>query len=129
MRRGVDVQVLVPWNSNHVLADWLGRRWFEDLLRAGVRIYCYRDIMIHAKTATIDGVWSTVGTANMDRLSLLGSYEVNLEIYSERFATEMERMFVLDKTNAFELNLEEWARRPVWARAIERTLQSLAPLV
>ncbi len=128
-RRGVDVQVLVPWNSNHVIADWLARRFFSELLRAGVRIFAYRDIMIHSKTATIDGVWSTVGTANMDRLSLLGNYEANVEVYSPSFAAEMERMFELDKQNAFEITLREWERRSVVNKVVEHTLESLAPLL
>jgi cardiolipin synthase A/B len=128
-RRGVDVQVLLPEHSNHVTADWLGRRHFHELLRAGVRIFRYRHIMIHSKTATIDGVWSTVGSANIDRYSLLGNYEINLEVYSRRFAAQMERMFELDKTNARELTLEEWERRPLPAKLVERVLATLSPLV
>jgi cardiolipin synthase A/B len=128
-KRRVDVQVLVPEHSNHVTADWLGRRHFHELLRAGVRIFRYRHIMIHSKTATIDGVWSTVGSANIDRYSLLGNYEINLEVYSRRFAAQMERMFELDKTNARELTLEEWERRPLPAKIVERVLTTLSPLV
>jgi cardiolipin synthase A/B len=128
-RRGVDVQVLLPEHSNHVTADWLGRRHFHELLRAGVRIFRYRHLMIHSKTATIDGVWSTVGSANIDRYSLLGNYEINLEAYSERFAAQMEKMFELDKTNAKELTLEEWERRPLPAKLVERILATLSPLV
>jgi cardiolipin synthase len=128
-RRGVDVQVLLPEHSNHVTADWLGRRHFHELLWAGVRIFRYRHLMIHSKTATIDGVWSTVGSANIDRYSLLGNYEINLEAYSERFAAQMEKMFELDKTNAKELTLEEWERRPLPAKLVERILATLSPLV
>ena len=127
--RGVDVQVLVPHESNHVTVDWLARRHFEELLRAGVRIFRYRHIMIHSKTATVDGVWSTVGSANIDRYSMLGNYEINLEVYSERFADQMERMFELDKTNAVELTLAEWERRPLPAKLVERALSTLSPLV
>ena len=127
--RGVDVQVLLPEHSNHVTADWLGRRHYYELLSAGVRILRYRHIMIHSKTATIDGVWSTVGSANIDRYSLLGNYEINLEVYSERFAAQMEKMFELDKTNARELTLEEWERRPLPAKVVERVLANLSPLV
>ena len=129
VKRGVDVQVLVPENSNHVTADWLARRHFRELLGAGVRIHLYRHIMIHSKTATIDGIWSTVGTANIDRYSLLGNYETNLEVYSEDLAGQMERMFELDKTNAREITLEEWERRPLPAKVVERVLASLSPLV
>ena len=128
-RRGVDVEVLVPHESNHVTVDWLARRHFEELLRAGVRIFRYRHIMIHSKTATVDGVWSTVGSANIDRYSMLGNYEINLEVYSERFADQMERMFELDKTNAVELTLAEWERRPLPAKLVERALSTLSPLV
>ena len=128
-RRGVDVQVLVPEHSNHVTADWLGRRHFYELLVAGVRIFRYKHIMIHSKTATIDSIWSTVGSANIDRYSLLGNYEMNLEVYSQRFADQMERMFELDKTNAHELTLVEWERRPLPAKVVERVLATLSPLV
>ncbi|MDQ3316172.1 MAG: phospholipase D-like domain-containing protein [Actinomycetota bacterium] len=129
VKRGVDVQILVPENSNHVTADWLARRHFRELLGAGVRIHLYRHIMIHSKTATIDGIWSTVGTANIDRYSLLGNYETNLEVYSEDLAGQMERMFELDKTNAREITLEEWEHRPLPAKVVERVLASLSPLV
>lgn len=129
VKRGVDVQILLPHRSNHVTADWLARRHFHELLRAGVRIFWYKHIMIHSKTATMDGIWSTVGTANIDRLSLLGNYETNLEVYDERFAAQMESMFALDKTNAEELTLEEWESRPLLARFVEQALASLRPLV
>jgi cardiolipin synthase A/B len=127
--RGVDVQVLVPEQSNHVTADWLARRHFHDFLAAGIRIFLYEHIMIHSKTATIDGVWSTIGSANIDRYSMLGNYELNLEVYSRSLAAQMEGMFETDKTNATELTLEEWERRPLPAKLVERTLASLSPLV
>lgn len=110
-------------------ADWLARRYFWELLEGGVRIFLYRHIMIHSKTATVDGIWSTVGTANIDRYSMLGNYETNLEVYSEPLAAQMERMFELDKTNARELTLREWENRPLPAKAVERILESLGPLV
>jgi cardiolipin synthase len=129
VKRGVDVQILLPRHSNHVTADWLARRHFDELLQAGVRIFGYEQIMIHSKTATVDGLWSTIGSANIDRLSLLGNYEINLEVYSERLATQMERMFEVDKTNAAEMTLEDWRSRPLSAKLAERALTTLRPLV
>ena len=86
--------------------------------------------MINSKTATIDGVWSTIGSANIDRYSLLGQiHQINLEVYSRRFAARMEQMFELDKTNASELTLEEWEKRPLPAKVVERVLATLGPLV
>ena len=81
------------------------------------------------KTATVDGHWSTIGSANIDRLSLLGNYEINLEVYSERLAAHMERMFEVDKTNAEEITLEHWRSRPLPAKLAERALATLSPLV
>jgi cardiolipin synthase len=127
-RRGIDVRVLVPWDSNHVVADWLARGFFERCLRHGVRIFGYQHAMIHAKTATIDGIWSTIGTANLDRLSLAGNYELNVEIYDRSFAGEMERIFMTDLTNAFEVTREVWERRPWYDRGGQLILSPLRPL-
>ena len=127
--RGVDVRVLLPWESNHVTADWLAHGGFDACLRAGIKLFGYKNAMIHAKTATIDGQWSTVGTANLDRLSLAGNYEINLEVIDASFAAEMEQIFETDLTNAFELTLEEWNSRPWYVRASEAILWPLRPLL
>ncbi|WP_297156514.1 phosphatidylserine/phosphatidylglycerophosphate/cardiolipin synthase family protein [Thermogemmatispora sp.] len=123
-RRGVDVEILVPWMSNHIIADWLSRSHFSECLKAGIRIFGYRH-MLHAKTCTIDGEWSTIGTANLDRLSSIGNYEINVEIYNGDLARQMEVLFKYDKTNAFELSLEDWEQRPWYVRLSEWLLAPL----
>jgi cardiolipin synthase len=123
--RGVDVQVLIPERSNHALVDWLARSYVGGLLSAGVRIFEYKDFMLHANTLTVDGVWSTVGSCNVDTLSLFGLNEINLEVYSERFASQMEGMFELDKTNAEELTLKAWKNRPAYDKVLQ---WGIAPL-
>ena len=127
--RGVDVRVLLPWRSNHVTADWLAHSHFGTCLRAGIKLFGYKNAMIHAKTATIDSIWSTVGTANLDRLSLAGNYEINVEIQDPDFAAEMEQVFETDLSNAFELTSEWWAARPWYVRASEMILRPLRPLL
>lgn len=124
-RRGVDVQILFPRYSNHAIVDWLSRPHTGTMLRAGVRILLYNDFMVHSKTATVDGAWSTVGSSNVDTLSLFGLHETNLEIYSERVAERLERMFELDRTNAEELTVEAWESRPLPVRLIEGALTPL----
>ncbi|PLS84821.1 MAG: cardiolipin synthase B [Actinobacteria bacterium] len=124
-KRGVDVQVLLPERSNHALVDWLGRSYLGELLGSGVRIFEYQDFMLHAKTATVDGIWSTIGSSNVDTLSFFGLHESNLEVHSERLADQMERMFELDKTNARELTLEAWQERPAYDKALQ---WGIAPL-
>lgn len=123
--RGVDVQVVVPLASNHPVTDWVARGYFAECLKAGIRIFGYQDAMIHAKTCTIDGQWSTIGTANLDRLSSVGNYEINVQIYSEELARQMEELFECDKTNAREITLEEWIKRPWYQEVSERILAPL----
>ncbi len=128
-RRGVDVRLLIPGKSNHVVADWISRGYFSQLLDAGVTLLRYRDAMVHAKTATIDGTWATVGTANVDRLSLSGNYEINVEIIDPRLAGSLEEIFRLDESNSLELTRAEWEARDVYRRFTEFVLNPLRPLL
>ncbi|GCE08758.1 phospholipase D-like domain-containing protein [Dictyobacter aurantiacus] len=124
-QRGVDVRILVPWKSNHVVADWISHSYFSECLDAGIHILGYRHTMLHAKTCTIDGQWSTVGTANLDRLSSIGNYEINLEIYSSDFAQQMERLFACDTEDVIELRAEDWHHRPWYTKLSEHILAPL----
>jgi cardiolipin synthase A/B len=127
-RRNVELKILVPWVSNHVVTDWLARGYFTELLRAGARLFAYQT-MLHAKTCTIDGQWSTVGTANLDRLSAVGNYEINVELYSEPLARQMEEQFERDLSCARELHWEQWRRRPWYAKLGEAVLEPLRNLM
>ncbi|WP_235736165.1 phospholipase D-like domain-containing protein [Nocardioides alcanivorans] len=128
-RRGVDVRLLLPRKSNHIVADWISRGYFSQLLDAGIRVFRFRDAMVHAKTATIDGNWTTVGTANVDRLSMTGNYEINVEIIDPGMAQVMERIFELDLTNSVELTSGEWESRDIYRRFTEAVLTPLRPLL
>jgi cardiolipin synthase len=128
-RRGVDVRLLLPATSNHVVADWLSRGYYGEMLAAGVRIFRYQGAMVHAKTSTIDGRWSTVGTANIDRLSMTGNYEVNVEVIDDAFAAQMERIFATDLSNSAELTADQWAARGVHRKFTELVLAPLRPLL
>ncbi len=128
-RRGVDVRLLLPATSNHVVADWLSRGYYGQLLASGARIFLFQGAMVHAKTSTIDGRWSTVGTANIDRLSMTGNYEINVEFIDESMAAEMERIFATDLSNAKELKAEEWSSRGVHKKFTELVLAPLRPLL
>lgn len=129
VERGVDVRIIVPSESNHIVADWLSRGFYHLLLSRGVRLFLYQDAMVHAKTATVDGLWSTIGTANLDRLSLMGNFELNVEFLDAEVAAEMERIFDLDGTNCVELTLQEWGSRSWVAKLSEAILSPLRPLL
>jgi cardiolipin synthase len=124
-QRGVNVRILVPWTSNHVVTDWISHSYFGECLDAGIHVLGYTHAMLHAKTCTIDGQWSTVGTANLDRLSSLGNYEINVEIYSREFAQQMERLFACDTHKAKELTPQQWHHRPWYAKLSEHILAPL----
>lgn len=128
-RRGVDVRILIPLKSNHIVADWISRGYFSQLLAAGVRVLRYSGAMIHSKTATIDGEWTTVGTANVDRLSLQGNYEINVEVIDAALAEVMEGIFDTDQSNALELTMTEWEARDLHRKFTEAVLAPLRPLL
>lgn len=123
--RGVETHVLLPWTSNHILADWAARGYFHECLRAGIHIWGYRNAMVHAKTCTIDDEWSTIGTANIDRLSSVGNYELNAEIYSRDLARQMRELFQFDLSNARELTAVGWLKRPWYVKLSEWLLAPL----
>ncbi len=128
-RRGVDVRIIIPAESNHIVADWLSRGFYGSLLRAGVRLLLYQGAMVHAKTATIDGQWSTIGTANIDRLSLVGNYEINMEVYNSDVARQMEEIFSMDSSNTVELTWSAWQRRHAMVKFSETVLTPFRPLL
>jgi cardiolipin synthase len=128
-RRGVDVRLLLPLKSNHIVADWISRGYFSQLLDAGVRVFRYKDAMVHAKTATVDGTWVTVGTANIDRLSLTGNYEINVEVIDESLAKQLEDVFATDESNCLELTSLEWEARDLHRKFTEYFLAPLRHLL
>lgn len=127
--RGVDVRILLPEVSNHVVADWLARGFYSTLLAGGAKLRLYQDAMVHAKTCTVDGRWTTIGTANVDRLSLTGNYEINVEIFDEELARHMEAVFETDSRNARPLTVAEWRSRPFVAKFSETVLAPLRPFL
>jgi cardiolipin synthase len=112
-RRGVDVKIILPSTTDSSLALNAARHNYTELLKAGVKIYERRKALLHAKTAVIDGVWSTVGSTNLDYWSLLSDDEVNTVVLSREFAVEMERMFARDLAESDEIQWEKWKKRPL----------------
>ncbi|HET7307915.1 MAG TPA: phospholipase D-like domain-containing protein [Gammaproteobacteria bacterium] len=118
-RRGVDVRLLVPRHSDSRLAQWAAHAAYDALLRKGVRIYEYLPRVLHAKTAVVDGNWSTVGTANLDYRSFFLNYELNLVTADPRLASVLEEQFLKDIREAEEVRLDHWVRRGLRDRVME----------
>ena len=117
--RGVDVKIILPGITDSQLSLYAQRYYYSGLLKAGVSLYEHRTSLLHAKTAVVDKVWSTVGSTNMDYLSLLSNDEVNAVILSDEFAIEMEKMFVRDLENSSQIQLDAWENRPLLPRVRE----------
>jgi len=115
-RRGVDVKIMLPGITDSQLALYAQSYYYSELLKSGVKIYEHGTSLLHAKTAVIDKIWSTVGSTNMDHLSLLHNNEVNAVVLSREFAVEMEKMFVRDLADSRQIQWAEWEKRPLFQR-------------
>ena len=110
-RRGVDVRIIFPSFSDVGLMLHAGRSYYDELLAAGIKVYERKTAMLHAKTAVIDGVWSTIGSTNLDMRSFLHNDEVNAVVLSTEFAARMEALFQRDLRESVEITPEQWSRR------------------
>lgn len=117
--RGVDVKIILPAITDSQLALYAQRYHYSGLLKSGVKLYEHRTSLLHAKTAVIDNVWSTVGSTNMDSQSLLHNDEVNAVILNKEFAVEMEKIFVRDLAESDQIHWDEWKKRPFLPRIRE----------
>lgn len=117
--RGVDVRLLVPLAINHTAVDIAAQSHYGFGLKAGIRIFQYGPEMIHGKTAVIDGVWSSVGSANLDNLSFALNYEGNIFSSDPEFAAAIRKQFEVLLVSAQELSLAHWRKRPFTKRLLE----------
>ena len=104
-RDGVDVRIIVPAYNNWPIVGGFSRAGYRPLLEAGVRLFEWEGPMIHAKTAVADGVWSRVGSSNLNLASLLGNWELDVAILDREVAAEMEDLFLRDMQSSVELRL------------------------
>ena len=119
-KRGVDVKIILPGTSDSSLAQYAGEYFYSELLKSGVKLYRRQNVLLHAKTLVIDGVWSTVGSTNMDFWSFSTNDEVNAVILSREFAMEMEKMFARDLAESDQIRWEDWKKRSLLSKIRER---------
>jgi cardiolipin synthase A/B len=118
-RRGVEVRVIVPSVSDVRAVYWASRHVYGVLMRSGVRIFEWPERMMHAKSGVIDGVWSTIGSYNLDRRSLLHNLEVGLILVDRELGERMQRDFDREVACCKEVAPSEWERRPAWQKCLE----------
>ena len=117
--RGVRVVVLVPGAIDHNLVRQASRGKFGKMLKAGVEIYEYRPALLHAKTMIVDGVWSTIGSTNLDNRSFALNDELNLVVYDPAVARRLEKIFADDIALSKKVDYRTWRRRGLIDRTME----------
>jgi cardiolipin synthase A/B len=128
-RRGVDVRLILPSQSDSNSAYQAGRSHYTELLEAGVKIYERRGSLLHVKTAIVDGVWSCVGSSNLDWRSALDNDEINAVILGREFAQQMQAAYAKDIAASDAIELAAWERRPIVARLKEFAARLWGPLL
>lgn len=109
--RDIEVKLLLPEKTDHYYVDLAGRSFFKSLLESGIQIFLYTGNVIHSKAMIIDGKWSTVGSLNLDNISLLYNFEANIVSTDPDFAQELEKHFTKDIQTSKEIKLSEWNNR------------------
>ncbi|HWP06807.1 MAG TPA: phospholipase D-like domain-containing protein [Polyangiaceae bacterium] len=118
-RRGVDVRVIMPGEIDVEIVRHASRSNWGYLLRHGVRLFEYQEGVLHAKSAVIDGRWSTIGTFNLDYLSLRSNLEINVSVRDPGFGATMEASFIRDLDQSREIDRTTFRFRPLGDRLLE----------
>ncbi len=128
-RRGVKVRLLLPGRNNHPVAGLAARRIYQPLLDAGAEIHEWTGVMLHAKTAVVDGLVAMVGSSNLDPLSLHRNFELNALVADPETGRAMSDLFASDLEKAVRVESAEWRRRPRRARAAESVARLFADIL
>lgn len=129
VKRGADVRLLLPDKTDSSLVFYASRSYYDELLSANVKIYEHQVALLHAKTALIDGVWSTVGSTNLDWRSFVNNQEVNAVMLGQDFAAQMQNQFEKDLASSKQITLQAWRNRSIGARIKEQSARLWARLL
>ncbi|MDL2297078.1 cardiolipin synthase [Bacteroidales bacterium OttesenSCG-928-C03] len=126
---GVDVRIMLSHKSDFFFMDWATQSYYEESLRAGIRILELQDSFSHAKSIMVDDYLSIMGSANMDFRSLDLSFEINTYIYDEKITLQNKAIFFEDCESCKEITLENWLKRPWYIKLLQSFMRLLAPLL
>jgi cardiolipin synthase len=127
--RGVEVRLLISEKTDHPYLVQVGRSYYEDLLRYGVRVFEYSKGINHAKVMLVDDDWVMVGSANSDNRSLRLNFELNLLVHDAASSAQFEKVMRKEFAESAEITLKDFAARPLSRRLLEAALRPLAPLL
>ncbi len=122
VRRGVDVRIIGPGTTDHPYIRWATWSIYPHMIKNGIKVYEWQGGILHSKTAVIDGVWSSIGSHNLDHRSLYYNLEVNINTYDRQFGAEMVRVFKEDLGGSKPVTRAETKSRPFLSKAASKIL-------
>ncbi|HDZ41652.1 MAG TPA: cardiolipin synthase [Bacteroidetes bacterium] len=125
---GKDVRLIIPERADSIIANWISRSYVSELLYAGVRMYFYTPGFNHSKYIVVDGVFSSVGSVNVDVRSFDLDFEVTALIYDEDFAARLEELFMNDLKSSKEILFDLWEGRSKAEKYKESLARIFGPL-
>lgn len=128
-RRGVAVSLVLPGRSDVKMVLHAARSRYAQLLEAGVQIHEMGQTVMHAKTAVIDGVFSSVGSSNLDWRSIVGNQEIDVIVLGDDFGQEMQALFTRDVAVSKPIDAAQWAKRGIGQRFMEGFARMVEPLL
>jgi cardiolipin synthase len=129
-KRGVDVRILTVGPETDVkITRYAGRKQYDDLLKGGVRIFEFEPTMMHAKTLVADGMWSSVGTMNLDNRSMVFNNECNLNVLDATTGAMLDSVFLNDLKYSKEITRAEFEKRGIIQRIFELGSSAMARLL
>ncbi len=126
---GIEVKLLVPTRSDSFIVNTTSQSNFQELLDVGVKIYSYDKGFVHAKTMVCDQKVAIIGTANFDNRSFDLNFEINAIVYDEQIATEISNLFEKDISFSTQILAEEWSKRPLFRKLMEKVLHLFSSLM
>lgn len=128
-RRGVAVSLVLPGRSDVKMVLHAARSRYAQLLDAGVQIHEMSHAVMHAKTAVIDGVLSSVGSSNLDWRSIVANNEIDVIVLGDDFGDQMQALFMRDVAASERIDAGRWAQRGLGQRLLERFARVIEPLL
>lgn len=126
---GIDVRLIMPGKSDSWIIQWSSFSFIEEVLSAGVRVFIYQNGFTHGKLMMVDGIFSSVGSANMDIRSFDQNLEINGLIYDTETTQQLESSFVEDMANSRELELTTYMQRPLYEKSKESFARLFSPIL
>jgi len=117
VKRGVDVQIMMSMESDSAFTDDVSYSYLPRMFKKGIRIFLYNKTFLHAKYMMIDSRWATVGSTNLDYLSLLRNQEANILIYEPEIISQLQSHYNQDLDDCDEINMAFYQRLP-WVRKL-----------